>query len=336
MTGRLPTALFGCGRVGAGYADDPVMVRHYPYASHTQVLADHPAFEWVAAVDTDATAAAAVAHRHGLAAHGHDTSFAGAKRIAVAILAVPPGERQAIVNTLPTLRAVIVEKPLGATVAEAASFLDACRSRDITVQVNLPRRADADHRALADGGLAAAIGQPQGAFLLYGNGLANNATHMIDLVRMLLGEVAAVQVPAGCRPYREGPINDDVNVPFTLRIGNGTAVMAQPLAFDHYRENAIDVWGDTGRLSILQEGLRIARYPRVANRAMSDTQEIASDAPTFETTTIGTAFRAVYDDLAAALTEHRAPVSTGASALVTARIVAAVRRSAQCGAVCTP
>ena len=44
---RLRTVLVGCGEVGAGYATDPLMARHYPYATHAQVLAAHPAFAWM-------------------------------------------------------------------------------------------------------------------------------------------------------------------------------------------------------------------------------------------------------------------------------------------------
>ncbi|MBO6783434.1 MAG: Gfo/Idh/MocA family oxidoreductase, partial [Alphaproteobacteria bacterium] len=236
-----------------------------------------------------------------------------------------------IIGALPRLRAVIVEKPLGADTAEAEQFLAACRTRNILVQVNLPRRADPSHRALADGGLADAIGPVQGAFLLYGNGLANNATHMVDLARMLLGEVASVQVPAGLEGRREGPLADDTNIPFVLRLASGVAVMAQPLAFAHYRENALDIWGERGRLAILQEGLRIARFPRRDNRAMSGEREIANDAPDWETSSIGSAFRAVYDDAIAALAAHRDPASTGENALATARVIEAVRRSAGTG-----
>jgi predicted dehydrogenase len=336
MTGRYATALFGCGRVGAGYAADPVMARHYPYASHTQVLADHPAFDWRAAIDTDAAVARSVAERHGLAVHGTDAAFDGAAAIEVAVLAVPPGARAEIVEALPALRAVVVEKPLGATVPEAEQFLTTCRARGIAVQVNLPRRADRSHRALAAGGLFEKIGAIQGAFLVYGNGLANNATHMVDLVRMLIDEVAAVQVPAGLAAYREGPLDGDVNIPFVLRLISGVAVMAQPLAFGHFRENALDMWGERGRLAILQEGLRIACYPRVENRAMSGEREVASDAPDFETSTVGNAFRAIYDDLADALATRRPPVSSGESALTTARVIDAVRASAISGDVQYP
>ena len=66
------------------------------------------------------------------------------------------------------------------------------------------------------------MGDVQGAFLVYGNGLSNNATHMVDLTRMLLGEIAAVQVPAGLNGYREGPLDDDINVPFVLRLQSGS------------------------------------------------------------------------------------------------------------------
>ena len=94
----LATALFGCGNVGVGYGADPVMARYYPYASHNQVLADHPGFDWVAAIDTNAEAAAAVASQHGLQAHGTGTEFPGAETIEVAILATPPGSRKAIID----------------------------------------------------------------------------------------------------------------------------------------------------------------------------------------------------------------------------------------------
>jgi len=328
----LVTALFGCGRIGAGYADDPVMARYYRYTTHAQVLRDHPAFQFAAAIDRDRAAAAAVMERFGAAqAAGTIDDLADASAIEVAVLATPPGERLAIVEALPCLRAVLVEKPLGATLNEAKTFVDLCSRRKIVVQVALPRRVDTSHRALAQGGLRQWIGDAQGAFLVYGNGLLNNATHMVDLARMLLGEVEEVAVPAGLTLYREGPIADDINVPFALRLEGGTPVMALPLSFTHYRENALDIWGEHGRLAIVQEGLRIIRHARADNRAMRGERELVNDAAEAETTTIGEAFYRLYDDLAAALAEGREPASGSGNALQTARVIAAIQRSAACG-----
>ena len=57
----------------------------------------------------------------------------------VAVLATPPSSRLAILEQLPDGAGGIVEKPLGATVAEGQAFLDYCRQREVLVQVNLWR-----------------------------------------------------------------------------------------------------------------------------------------------------------------------------------------------------
>lgn len=333
----LRTVLVGCGRMGAGYAADPVMARHYHYVSHAQVLAEHPAFTWTAAVDRNHDNAAAVAARwHLPAAATRLEDLPDRDNIEAVVLAVPPGERLAALDALPGLRAVLVEKPLGANLAEAESFAAACAARHITVQVNLPRRCDATHRRLAEGGLARLIGAPQGATLVYGNGLANNGTHMIDVARMLLGEVAAVGPAAGIAPRREGPIDGDVNVPFAMRMASGIPVFALPVAFAHYRENAVDVWGAHGRIALVQEGLRLLVHARGENRAMQGERELANDAPAAETTTIGISLRAVYDDLADAIAGGHTPRSPIASALATVRVVEAVRRAIRTGETVAP
>ena len=330
MSGQLSTALFGCGRIGAGYAADPVMARHYRYTTHAQVLRDHPAFAFAAAIDTDPVASGEVEKRFGAAQSGTSVhAIADPAAIDVAVLATPPGERLAILAGLPRLRAAVVEKPLGATPEEAAALVRYCAGRGIALQVALPRRVDKSHRALAEGGLGLRIGAIQGAFIVYGNGLMNNATHMIDLARMLLGEVEEAEVPAGLTPYREGPLASDVNVPFVLRMAPNLPVMGLPIAFASYRENALDVWGERGRLALVQEGLRLVQHLRADNRAMSGERELVNDAGETATTTIGEAFYALYDDLADALAEGRPPASAGENALQTARVVAAIQRS--CG-----
>jgi predicted dehydrogenase len=331
VNGQLRTALFGCGRIGAGYADDPVMARHYRYTTHAQVLRDHPGFSFVAAIDRNEIAARAVQQRFAADRACTQINELAPDEIDVAVLATPPGERIDIVQRLPRLRAVVVEKPIGASLDEATAFVGLCAKRNIVVQVALPRRVDKSHRALASGLLAEWVGPVQGAFLVYGNGLLNNATHMVDLARMLIGEVSEVHVPAGLASYREGPIADDINVPFTLRMVDGIPVMALPLAFTHYRENAIDLWGERGRLAIVQEGLRFVRHARTDNRAMSGERELINDAGMAETTTIGEAFYDLYDDLHGALADNRIPGSSGESALRTMAATAAIRRSADSG-----
>ncbi len=326
---RARTILVGAGKVGAGFADDPVMARHYPYASHAQVLAEHPRVEWGAVVDVDPAVTSRVQERWGVAHAGRTVAEACvAYAPEIAVIATPPDERLRVLAELPTVRAVLVEKPLGLDEAASRAFLDACRERDVLVLVNIWRRADERLRQIARE-RDAMVGRVQTAFVTYGNGLHNNGTHMIDLVRMLLGEITRVRSAPESLTDAHGPIPGDVHVAATLTLESGLTVHLAPLDFREYRENGIDVWGTHGRVSVYQEGLSTSVYPRVDNRAMTGEREIASDTPTRLDPTCGRAFWAMYDNLFAALDGHAEPCSTGESAMRTTRVVDLVERSAR-------
>jgi predicted dehydrogenase len=319
----LATALIGFGKMAQGYAADAAMARHYRYAAHAQVLAGHPAFEWLAVVDPDTDARAAARTQWNVAHVAADAAGLGdlAQTIEVVVLATPPQARLAILDRLPNLRAVLVEKPLGVRLEDSRAFLEACARRKILVQVNLWRRADDAYRGLAGGGLARLVGRTQAAAGVYGNGLKNNGTHMIDFARMLFGEIESIQCVGPGNPFAEGPIAGDRNPAFVLAMRSGVVVSFQPLRFAHYRENGLVVWGEHGRLDVLNEGLTMLHYPRAANRAMSGEHEIASDAPVALQPTVGSALYRMYDNLADALAGRDDLWSPGESALQTERAV---------------
>lgn len=327
---RLRTVIVGFGKIGAGHAEDPIMARYYPYATHAQVLAVHPHFAWEAVVDPAATALEAARQHWRIPwAFSSIDELAGQYQPEIAVIATPPETRLAVVEKLPNLRGVLVEKPLGVTPAEGHAFCDYCAARGILVQVNLWRRADEQFRNLAAGGMTEAIGRPQAVFGVYGNGVLNNGVHLVDFVRMLLGEVAAIQVVPGGLSFKESPIPEDVNLPFVLRLADGLTVMMQPVKFAHYRENSLDIWGEKGRLAIMQEGLGIFLYPRQANRAMQGEREIASDQAKPITSTVGMAFYHMYSNLADAVHRQSTLWSPGESALQTARVIEALLQSAR-------
>jgi predicted dehydrogenase len=326
----LSTVLVGLGRIGAGYAADSRMAPYFPYATHAQVLADHPEFALTAVVDPSADARRSFQDSWKASYVVSSLSELPSDfRPDVAVIATPPEHRLAALQGLPTVLAAIVEKPLGPTLPASAALVNWCRQKNVLLQVNLVRRADRTLQELASGGLLARVGGIQAAFGLYGNGLLNNGTHIVDLARMLIGEVEAVSAANGGTPASGGPLRGDTQVPFILRMSNGVTVMVQPLTFAHYRENALDVWGEQGRLALMQEGLAAMWYPRVANRAMSDEHEIASDQPQLLPHTLGHALYRMYDNLAEAI-DGRTPIwSSGESALQTARVVEAILESAR-------
>jgi predicted dehydrogenase len=326
MSDPLRTVLVGFGRVAAGYAGDRRTARHYAYATHAQVLRDHPAFAWEGVIDPDAAARREARERWGIDLAVTDPAALLARcDPEVAVLAIPPEGRRGIVETLPSLRAVLVEKPLGRDLHEAEQLLAACRDRGILVQVNLWRRADRLTRELAGGRLHDLVGRPQVAFGVYGNGLRNNGTHMIDLARFLLGEVTEAEAIGPPESHDAPP--GDVNVPLALRLKAGGNVILTPIGFEHYRENSLEIWGERGRLAIMNEGLCVECHRRSSNRALSGAWEIETDRPQRLQSTVGDAQYRVYDNLSDAIRTGADPWSSGVNALETARLVEQVLES---------
>jgi predicted dehydrogenase len=321
------TVLIGFGRIAAGYARDTRMARWFPYATHAQVLRAHPAYRWTAAVDPDPEARAVALRDWGVGEAVESVDFlADPASFDVAVLSTPPDIRTALLERLPSLKAVVVEKPIGSNVETAQAFLDACARRNIQVQVNFPRRGDAVMRQQA-GSLTETIGRAQSAFVTYGNGLINNGSHIVDWVRMFLGEISSVRaVPEG-PVISEGPIPGDTSFPFVLGLESGTCVMVQPLSFSNFRENSLDIWGERGRLSFWQEGLSVAYAPRAEHRFLEAHFEIASDRPEAGTTGQGNAIFELYENLAGAISSGEQLWSDGQGALRVMTIVDALKRS---------
>lgn len=321
------TVLFGYGRIAAGYAKDRRMSAVFRYPTHVSVLADHPDFELVAVVEPDATARA-VAEAQGMPrVVANVTELSADLRPDVAVLAIPPTGRLAAIEAFSELRAVMVEKPVGVGPEDAERFAAACRDRGLITQVNLLRRGDAVLRRLAAGELSELTGRPQAVFGVYGRGLYNTASHMVDLLRMLVGEPDWVQAAGTPRPVPDAAHAGDVAIPFNIGFADGATAMFAPLDYRCYREAGLDIWGTAGRLAIMQEGLGLLHFPRVENRGLDDEWEIACDRPRAFDSEIGTAQYLLYDNLADALCSG-APLWSGLdSALRTEAVLHAAVQS---------
>lgn len=328
MSRAFKTVVVGFGRIGAGYAHDPVMARYYSYATHAQALKDHPRFDWCGVVDPSEDALAEARREWGIPlAVRSIAELTGRCSPEVLVLATPPGQRVEALQACTSVKAVLVEKPLGLDLRQARAFARACHDRSLPVEVNYWRRFDRVFRSWAQGALAKRVGPVQAVFGVYGNGLHNNGSHLIDFCRMLFGEVTEVRALGSAAPTA-APLERDVHLPFSLRHQDGTLAVFQPLDFGAYRENGLEIWGRDGRITVSQEGLALRFCPRQPNRAMQAEFELASDHPEEMESTVGRAFYEVYDQLAALLDGQGTALSGVDSALKTEAAVEAAVRSA--------
>ena len=104
-------------------------------------------------------------------------------------ICTPADTHAAIIEQIvevPTVKAIICEKPLGTTVAEAERIVKLCRNRVLIV--GHQRRYETAHRAIqrfVDGG---ALGHILAAKAWFSGGYLNNGTHAADICRFLVGD----------------------------------------------------------------------------------------------------------------------------------------------------
>ena len=325
---KLKTLIVGFGAVARGLAIDKKMSNWFPIATHAQALQADMRFDWVGVVDPDPAALESAKRDWDVDAFG---SLEEAVHLEpdILVLAAPPGARAAALSALPSVRGVFAEKPLGDD--DGKALVKEAEQRNLPLQVNYWRRGDRTLGILASGGIRERIGDVQAATGVYGNGLANNGSHLIDMIRMLLGEPVWAQAIGDMTGASGGPIAGDTHVAFALGMPTGAVVSIHPLDFRHYREVALDIWGTAGRIALQQETLDIRIMPRAANRGLDNEYEIAGDEGVELKSTVADTLPNLYANLADAVTTGTPLLSSGESALKTENIINLVLRSANSG-----
>ena len=82
-----------------------------------------------------------------------------------------------------------MEKPIATSLEEARAMVDCCAQKGLPVLVNYSRRFVKEFQALHDRIKRGEFGAYVTGSGYYGKGIVHNGSHMIDLVRFLVGEV---------------------------------------------------------------------------------------------------------------------------------------------------
>ena len=317
-------AIVGFGQIAESYSEDDLLKKYYQYISHVEVIIDHPELSLFLVVDPSS-------NRREVAINKYNCPYVFESlselpddirnKVDILILATPPEIRLDAIKVFSKLEAVILEKPLAPTYKSAEQIVDYCNKSDILLQVNFWRRADLLFREIAEKKLNSLVGECLTARVIYGNGLSNNGVHMVDMVRMFLGDIkTGYKLRASCIPHIL-PIKGDCNQDFMLTTYSGIDIMFYAVNYHYFRENSFEIIGSTGKLEILNEGLTIRCISTSVNRSTQNTLELNYDSPHIFKTTVGNALYHLHQNVLDSLLQSTNLVSSGYSALVTTRIV---------------
>lgn len=249
----IKVAIVGLGRIGATYPSAGGVPR-----SHLAAVLGTPGMRVGALVDADEAARQAAARLAPGAACVASLDAVAAGSIDLVVDARPPMNRAALVRAAAAkgARGVILEKPVAMDVAGAAEVVAAARETGLAVRVNFHRRFDAGHQRTKT-----AMGEkPIGALAVYGKGLANYGSHLIDLMLEWMGPIAAVRAEE--RDRAEG---SDPSIGFDVRFTSGAEAAVRTLPAAAFDVLDVTFFGAATRVDLMNGGAM-----RRLSRAMPD------------------------------------------------------------------
>ena len=177
--------VIGAGDIGSG-ADGPDSSE---FLTHAHAVVKNPSLELCALVDTDGERAEAEAGRWNTNVYTDIEQMFAIERPDVVVIATPDDTHTQILEHVLTkdIKLVVLEKPVATNDAEAEKLSKL--KTHVPIVVNFRRRFDPTVIGLADSLRREEHGRIVSAHGTYVRGILHNGSHMLDLARLLFGEI---------------------------------------------------------------------------------------------------------------------------------------------------
>jgi predicted dehydrogenase len=246
--------IIGAGRIGAQY-DTPSSKE---ILSHAHAFSKHRGFTLLGFIDRDKHKAVKAAKTWGGRAFNDINAVAQQHRIDVVVVAVPDETHYATLKVVVDfpVKIVLLEKPFAKHLSEAREIIRLYKKKRIPILINYNRRFVPEFIKLNVEIKKGSYGRYLTGNGYYGKGILHNGSHMIDLLRYLIGEVDSCDYIDHVFDFYP----DDPSVSCVLRFHDGSPFILQHLDSKQYTVFEMDLLFEKKRLRIINSGFDIERY----------------------------------------------------------------------------
>jgi len=183
---HIRVAIIGCGQIGTEW--DRVNPINALALTHARAFGQHPRVKLVALCDRDENRVR-IASQYWQVTHAYKNPrrLFVEQKIDVAIVATPSEERWSVIEQALNagVKILVIEKPLATTINESRRLVAAMDAADARTVVNYSRNWDPSMRDVRERIASGAMGKVQRVVGVYGKGIGNNGSHLIDLTGFL-------------------------------------------------------------------------------------------------------------------------------------------------------
>jgi len=320
--------------------------------THAEAVRNAEGAELVACSDVVPENADAFAEEHDCAAYTDTTEMIDDADVDAVSVCTPSGTHSEVVQEVAAAGAnVLCEKPLDVFADRMDAMIAACEEADVTLAGVFQRRYDPPARgakaAIEDGELGDVVlgdtalkwfrsqeyydsGDWRGTREMDGGVLMNQAIHMIDRLRWLVGDVAEVTAHVD---NVDRMLECEDTAAMALRFADGPLGTIEATTAVKGGETRTEVNGTEGSLAIAGDGLSLEVGTGEGSPYHAETESVADPA---ETSPLGAGHDATVQDFVNALREGREPAVTGREARKPVDLILAAYASAERGEPVSP
>ena len=253
-TDRYSVLIIGAGRIGATF-DSP---DSRDILTHAHAFKVHVGFDLIGFVDEDHDAAQKAAEIWGASAFSSISEAFKNNKIDVVSICVPDELHCGVVSEVLNypIGLIFVEKPLSKTLKEAERIIQLSKERNIPVIVNYSRRFVSEFNVLKHDIAKNKYGRFIAGNGFYGKGILHNGTHMIDLLRYLLGEISESTEISRCYDF----YNDDPTVSAIFKFSNKGMFSLHGVDCTNYTIFEMELMFEKARIRLIDSGFKIEQY----------------------------------------------------------------------------
>lgn len=181
-------AIIGCGLIGTEW--DRAAISNAPALTHAGAFSRNKRARLVALCDQDEERARTAAKHWQVDRFYSDPIKMFAElNIDVVVISAPSTVRWSVIEPAITARVkvIVIEKPLATSIDESRRIVNAMNDAGVLSVVNYSRNWDPSMRDLKSRIALGEMGRVQRVVAIYGKGVGNNGSHLVDLTGYLLG-----------------------------------------------------------------------------------------------------------------------------------------------------
>lgn len=250
---RLKALIIGAGKIACGY-DRPESVE---FLTHAHGYCGVPEFELAGFVDNDPDRATQAAKIWGGRAFSSLRQAMDDGPFDAVSVTTPDGTHAEILRQLQehAPRLIFCEKPLALSLADAEEIARRYESSPTRIQVNYLRRFAPAFRMVRDRFAAGCYGRFLSGSGTYVGGFLHNGSHMVDLLRFLLGDIDTTHPVGNCDAAME---DRGLSVRLNPHCGGKFFLIAVP--GQSYWLFEMDLLFEKKRLRMLDSGFFLQEY----------------------------------------------------------------------------